>query len=772
MKINSVYTNSLFQKGGVNISKKIHFTLILALILFVSISAISANEINDNNSNGIVTSDGIELDSGEDTTNMNSDLADNTVNEGNSNDISNEGSVAPTEDTDNGDSKVNPPVVNNNTKSDTSNTSVAANNTNNSTQPSKEKSSISISKKSVVRGAKLYVYLKDSNGKGILGKTITVQIGGKTYTKTTDKNGAVCFDFTSLLGSYSLKAKFNGDSDYLSSQETFTINFYRLEPKLIISTKSVARSKYFTGYLKTSSGNAFSGKKIVITFRGKKYTKITDSKGKFTLKINNPAGKYKMSIKFAGSTSYLPVSKTFTLTVYKQKTNISVASKNVIKGKYLYAYLKTYNGVALVNKPVIIKFNNKKTFYKTTNKNGRVSLKINSEPGSYSTKIIYKGNGYYKPSTYSFKTRSFIDKTKITVASSSVTKGKYFYAYLKNSNNKGISGEKVVISINGDKYSRTTDKNGRVGLKINCKPNNYGVTVEHAASKKYMASSKSLTLNVKNATNVNSAGTGNKITTKTIIIDSDNIYNKDTDKKFMNDIATALRAKGYKVIVSELGPNAHCNDIYKNGFKDACVLCLFGGCDSGMFVDMGAKWYQNYLKQYNNRVVLGFTRTQVDLATCSWLPRAHDDDYSPANFTGLAYPGTYLNEHNMDYIYGRNAAEIAENFLKYAVNGLSIGLNNTLPTGSLASSNSASDSNIVSSASSVASSSSKSVLGSAVDSEQINVGLLGSAQNEDSNINEPSDIDNDLDAMNINASINADAASTEISESALVETKI
>jgi hypothetical protein len=171
--------------------------------------------------------------------------------------------------------------------------------------------------------------------------------------------------------------------------------------------------------------------------------------------------------------------------------------------------------------------------------------------------------------------------------------------------------------------------------------------------------------------------------------------------------------------------------------------------------------------------VLGMTRTQVDLATCAWLPRAHDDDYSPANFTGLAYPGTYLNEHNMDYIYGRDAAEMAENFLKYAVNGLSIGLNNTLPTGSLASSTSSDNSKLLSSADPDVVSSTKSVLGAAVDTEQINVSSLGSNQNEDSNSNEPLNIDNDaLDPINVNVSINADAASTEISESALVETKI
>ena len=85
------------------------------------------------------------------------------------------------------------------------------------------------------------------------------------------------------------------------------------------------------------------------------------------------------------------------------------------------------------------------------------------------------------------------------------------------------------------------------------------------------------------------------------------------------------------------------------------------------------------MKKYDNEVVLGFTHTQRNLATDTWLERAHDDDYSPKNFTGLSYPGTYLNDHDMDYVYGRTATEMANNFIKYAVNGLSIGLNNTVP---------------------------------------------------------------------------------------------
>ena len=162
--------------------------------------------------------------------------------------------------------------------------------------------------------------------------------------------------------------------------------------------------------------------------------------------------------------------------------------------------------------------------------------------------------------------------------------------------NKAIANQKVVITFNGDKYSKTTDSNGRVSLKINSAVKSYSVKLNYAGSTSYKSTSKSLTLkvfksltlkvlnnvtaklNIKTSgpgeftvrlTDLNgnpianqnvsitsihgnqAAGTGDKITTKTIIIDSDNIYNKATDLKFINDIAQILRSKGYKVLVND-----------------------------------------------------------------------------------------------------------------------------------------------------------------------------------------------------------------------------
>ena len=678
----------------------------MALILFLSINVISANEINDNDLNSIDSTDAFGIDSVENTEDLSSELNEDQEEEDSQSDI-----LSESQSNDNvGESSSAELIVTDDGSADSDDL------INPSLEASKVNTSISVSKTSIKRGTTLYIYLKDNNGNPISGKSLLLDIGGNKYNKTTDANGAVTLKFNSFLGKYTLKVNFEGDSGYLPSAESFDINIYQVKTNITVASESVARGKYLYAYLKDSSGNALAGQTVKIRFNGKTFTKVTNSKGRVSLKIPSVAAKYLTKITYAGNTSYKASNKSFYLTVYRTKTNITVKSTSVVRGKYLYAYLKDKKGNPLVNKTIRIRFNGK-NFYKKTNSNGRVSLKINSKSGYYTTSINYAGSGYYKPFTKSFKLRSYVAKTKFTVANATVVRGKYFYAYLKDSSNRAVSGEKVVITFDGKKFTKTTNSNGRVSLKINSVPSSYKVKLNHAASIGYAASNKSLTVKVlTNATAkitirngspgeftirltdmkgnplVNqtvsitslfgnqSAGSGLKMTKKTIIIDSDNIYNKAKDLKFINDIAKILRSKGYKVLVNDdIGPNEHCEDIYKYGYENVCVFCIFGGVDSGMFVDMCSNWYQNYLKKYNNRVVLGFTKTQVDLATSSWLKRAHDDDYSPASFTGIQNPGTYLNEHNMDYVYGRNATEMANNFLKYAVNGLSIGLNNTIP---------------------------------------------------------------------------------------------
>ena len=515
---------------------------------------------------------------------------------------------------------------------------------------------------------------------------------------------------------YDVSIIFDGDDGYSSAIKNFTLTIPKVNTNISVSSLSVVRGKYFYAYLKDQNNNALKGKTVKISISKSTYTKTTDSNGRVSLKINLKVGTYSTKVTFAGDKVYSASSLSANIKSITQKTVITIPDTTIVRGKCIYFYLKDSDGNALSGQTIKIKFDNT-YFTRKTNANGKAGLQIQTRLGKIPVTATYAGSTSYASSSKSVTITSVVDKSQITIPDSTITRGKYFYAYLKDSSGKGISSQKVTIKFSSKSYTKTTDSNGRVALFISANPGSYATTVSFATTSSYYASSKSTTVKVlanttakiiaKDQTVIGeysvrltdnngnplanqtisittttfnrSTGSGDKISQKTIILDSDNIYNKATDLKFLNDIAAVLKSKGYKVIVnSNIGPNEHCSDVMGK-YSNACIFCIFGGVDSGMFVDMSASWYQNYLKKYGNRVVLGFTYTTYNLATLTWLQRAHDDDYSPANFTGLAYPGTYLNDHGMDYVYGSTATQMANNFINYAVKGLSIGLNNTIP---------------------------------------------------------------------------------------------
>ena len=89
-----------------------------------------------------------------------------------------------------------------------------------------------------------------------------------------------------------------------------------------------------------------------------------------------------------------------------------------------------------------------------------------------------------------------MDKSQITIPDSTITRGKYFYAYLKDSSGKAISSQKVTIKFSSKSYTKTTNSNGRVSLFISANPGSYATTVSFATTSSYYASSKSVTVKV------------------------------------------------------------------------------------------------------------------------------------------------------------------------------------------------------------------------------------------------------------------------------------
>ncbi|HTX61208.1 MAG TPA: pseudomurein-binding repeat-containing protein [Methanobacterium sp.] len=81
--------------------------------------------------------------------------------------------------------------------------------------------------------------------------------------------------------------------------------------------------------------------------------------------------------------------------------------------------------------------------------------------------------------------------------------------------------------------------------------------------------------------------------------------------------------------------------------SNALIVEIAGGADAGSIKEKGSAWYQNLLKNKKDFIV--FTDCAKDITGLAWLERAHDDNYSPASFKGLAHPDQYLLNHGVGY---------------------------------------------------------------------------------------------------------------------------
>jgi len=154
---------------------------------------------------------------------------------------------------------------------------------------------------------------------------------------------------------------------------------------------------------------------------------------------------------------------------------------------------------------------------------------------------------------------------------------------------------------------------------------------------------------------------------KIAYISSDNINGKSADKKFMNDVAAQLKKNGWSTKIIGLGPNSHYYPNYAKSCKNGVWFCIFGGADAAVFKQcVGNNAYTNAEKKNNVRTVIGM-HGGGDIRKggkyYKWLPRAHDDNYSPRSFKGISYPLDMLTKGKVPIMYASSAKDMAAKFL-------------------------------------------------------------------------------------------------------------
>ena len=245
--------------------------------------------------------------------------------------------------------------------------------------------------------------LKDENGLAIAGKTIVFTVNGKTYNGTTNANGVASAKITLTAGgTYTITAKFAGDGEYQAKTGTGKLTLTKQSTSLTSSGKTYTvtnTAKYIYVTLKDGAKKLLASKKITATVNGKTFSAKTNSKGVAKIKLTLTKVKtFKVSLKFAGDSTYSASTKTIKVKVTKTKTKLAVPKKTykkAAKSKKLTATLKDQTGKVIKSKTVKFTVNGK-TYSAKTNKKGvaTVSVKLSAKK-TYKFKVRFAGDSKY-----------------------------------------------------------------------------------------------------------------------------------------------------------------------------------------------------------------------------------------------------------------------------------------------------------------------------------------------------------------------------------------
>lgn len=204
-----------------------------------------------------------------------------------------------------------------------------------------------------------------------------------------EKTYSQCVDETSMLQEVE-----NNVTDSLKIEEshieTENMNVYYKEKSELVS------------YLKDSSNQPISNKKVSIYLNDEIYNRTTDNLGKAVLKLNLKPGTYTVTLKFNGDDNYTQSHANAIVKVNNAALKIQTKDYKTYFESGFYFKAKVINkitknpveGVKVAFK--VYKNNRYRTYYATTDVNGVAKLKKNLKVGSYKVITEIKKNNYLK----------------------------------------------------------------------------------------------------------------------------------------------------------------------------------------------------------------------------------------------------------------------------------------------------------------------------------------------------------------------------------------
>ncbi len=179
--------------------------------------------------------------------------------------------------------------------------------------------------------------------------------------------------------------------------------------------------------------------------------------------------------------------------------NLTVSLERTVleSGESLIIYLKDKNSNPVIGAGLSIELRGK-VYNLSTDDLGSVSLKINEPVGNYGLSVAYDGlEDVYNSLNQSFNIKVTLP-TVFDIGNTYVSKGGYFEFRLKDSNGNLLKNKKVSITLNGKKYTASTDSNGKAKIQVNLSPKQYDLSLSYSGESNYLSTSKTVKITVVN----------------------------------------------------------------------------------------------------------------------------------------------------------------------------------------------------------------------------------------------------------------------------------
>ena len=309
---------------------------------------------------------------------------------------------------------------------------------------------------------------------------VSFKVNGKTYTRTTNKNGVATLNIKLGVGKYTISATNPYSKETVSHKIVVKKDKTKLTAKNKKTYVHTKKKGSFVVVLKTKHNAPIQNKKITFTYNNKKVTSKTNAKGEAKITIPSLAkGTYKISYKYKGNKNLKGKSGKAKIVVADPTTKLSssIVVMHYHDGSKFKVKLTNSKGKVLANKNVKIKINGKITTCKTNNKGiAKLSLK-NVDPGTYKVKYTYSKKGLKDYSSGSNRViiLKLVAKVKAKDLTMKANDKAVYKVTVKDKSGKLLKGVFVRSTFGGNSYLYETGSDGVAKLEIDPEVGYYSV---------------------------------------------------------------------------------------------------------------------------------------------------------------------------------------------------------------------------------------------------------------------------------------------------------